>query len=168
MESVKITNQPALGPDRIADLFNEAIHMSSTAPPEMRFQSADGVGAPESMVHDEIRRIRDAQTKLKDVILTKIPDAIHVAAAKGLNMAEAFTFNGNEKFRIEDDTPGHEFPVLFLLKGPADPQQRHELGAAGFVPLLNILQTELAPFNIRHSWTAGTNTNKLTVIWPRH
>jgi hypothetical protein len=38
----------------------------------------------------------------------------------------------------------------------------------GYVPLLDTLRRELAPFEVRHVWTAGSNENKVVLSWKIH
>lgn len=158
MESVKVTTDIPVNPERITELFNEAIHLSSTATE----QEVDS--SPRD--NRAIEKICKAQEKLKAHIQDKVPDAIRIAAAKGHTMTDIITFHGNDKFIIEGE--GDEFPILFLLKGPANPEQRQMLLAEGFVPLLETLRREMAPFEVRHNWTVGTNQNRLSLVWPRH
>lgn len=156
MESLKVNGEPVLTQERIADLFNEAVHLASTAPPS----AATTFGVPQPC--DAISAIWKAQELLKKDFLDRISDAIRLAAAKGLTTADVFEFHGNQKFQTGDS---EEFPLLFLLKGPTDHEQRHKLSHDGFMPLLEALRREVAPFELRHSWMPGTNTNKITLSW---
>jgi hypothetical protein len=164
MESVKVHGDASLAPQRISDLFNEAVHLSSTAPPTPMPTLPDAVVDVET-TQDAIESIWRAQRVLKTTILDKIPDAIRLAAAKGLTHTDVFSFHGNQKFQSGETD---EYPLLFLLKGPTDPEQRHKLASDGFVPTLELLRKEVAPFDLRHSWTVGTNVNKITVSWQRN
>ena len=161
MEAVKVTTETPLGPERIADLFNEAVHLASTAP-----APAPGEGVGLESHTSAVEHIWKAQMALKSDILGRVQDVIRVAAAKGHTTAELLTFHGNDKFKTSETC--EEFPVLFLLKGPANQEQRHKLLAEGFVPLIEVLQKELAPFEVRHNWTVGTNANRIHLVWPRH
>lgn len=140
-----------------ADLFYEAVHLSSTA--SHTTTTTLPVEASSDATDDVIATASALQIKLKEVITKKIPDAVRMAAGSGSTTAVVLEFNGGDKFE-------GEFSYLFLLKGPRDREQRDALVSRGFVPLLPILQHELTPFDVRHSWTPGTNSNRLTLVWP--
>lgn len=162
MESVKVTSDVPVNPVVISELFNEAVHLASTTPEPL--PGAFGILGSEQDTR-AIEKIWKAQEKLKARIMDKVPDAIRMAAAQGHTSTEIISFHGNDKF-IEEGYD--EFPLLFLLKGPATQEQRQALLADGFVPLLDVLKRDLVPFEVRHNWTVGTNQNRLSLVWPRH
>ena len=158
MESAKLLADP----DRpVFDiLFNEALHLATTAPGGIQIR----VSSPKHERNNVgIEKIWRAQDQLKRKIVDSLPDLIRVAAAQGLCSADVLVFGGGDKFKVEGTN--EEFPLLFLLKGPTDPEQKQKLASEGFLPLLEVLRRDVAPFDLRHSWTVGTNVNKLTVSW---
>jgi hypothetical protein len=145
-------------PESYDSLFYEALHLSSTAvPPSGVPGTAHGPAV--DTTHDVVRKAGEAQAALKSELLQKVPDAVRIAAGKGMTSTEILEFGGSDKFQ-------NEFSFLFLLKGPRDREQRDALFAAGFVPLLDVLKFEMSPFEVRHTWVPGTNANKLTLVWP--
>ena len=142
-------------PQSFDSLFYEALQLTSTAPyvPE--------ITAPVESIADVVRKAAECQMALKDELLAKVPDAVRIAAGRGMTSNDILEFSGSDRYKTKG-----EFSYLFLLKGPRDREQRDALFAAGFVPLIEILRFEMAPFEVRHSWTPGTNANKVTLVWP--
>jgi hypothetical protein len=138
-------------PTSFDSLFYEALQLSSTAPcvPQGPVESID----------DVVRKAAECQMALKAELLLKVPDAVRIAAGKGMTSSDILEFSGSDRYK-------GEFSYLFLLKGPRDREQRDALFAAGFVPLIEVLRFDMAPFEVRHSWTPGTNANKVTLVWP--
>lgn len=166
MEGVKIvSDQPALSSEKLHQLFNEAVTLTASAPAPMDGTFHDAI--PDA--RRGIEAILRAQHLLKLEIHDRIQDAIRLAAARGYASADVFVFHGADRFRPAQADPPlvDTFPILFLLKGPVDKEQREKLAGEGFKPLLHTLQEELYPFQVHHRWTAGSGENKLIVAWPR-
>lgn len=161
MESAKLLVEQDASVE-LNSLFSEAMQLSSTVPSGM-FNLPNDASELLQTTASGIEKIWNAQYQLKKLVLSKIPDAVRAAAAKGLFVADVLVFQGSEKFKVEGTHD--EFPLLFLLKGPTDPEQKSKLVSEGFAPLLPVLQNEVKPFDLRHSWTVGTNCNKITVTW---
>lgn len=143
-------------PPSFDTLFYEALQLSSTAP-----YVPQSLDAPIESIDDVVRKAAECQMALKDELLLKVPDAVRIAAGRGMTSNDILEFSGSDRYKGKG-----EFSYLFLLKGPRDREQRDALFAAGFVPLIEILRFEMAPFEVRHSWTPGTNANKVTLVWP--
>jgi hypothetical protein len=143
-------------PQSFDSLFYEALQLASTAP-----FVPGGVAEHVESVEDVVRKATECQVALKSELLAKVPDAVRIAAGKGMTSNDILEFGGGDRYKGKG-----EFSYLFLLKGPRDREQRDALFAAGFVPLIEVLRFEMAPFEVRHSWTPGTNVNKVTLVWP--
>lgn len=138
-------------------LFAEAVHLTASA---TSTPSAEHVPT----LAEVAAHAADAQRKLLAALRARLPDTVLAAAREGKTSAIALVFNGTEKF--ESQSPDYEdFSILFLLRGPRDRGQLEALYCCGFVPLLETLHAELAPFKVQHSWVPGSNANHVTVYW---
>jgi len=136
----------------VAQVFQDAVRLAS----ESAFVPED----PEKSTRDIVVETTALQAQLRTRIMGKFSETVLAAAGLGRCYVDVLAFGGTEKY--EDD-----YSFLFLIKGARDDAQRNEMGAAGFVPLLETLRHELAPFEVRHTWAAGSNKNKITVLWPK-
>jgi hypothetical protein len=108
--------------------------------------------------------VADAQRAVDLLVagcLDRAAEGVLPAAAAGAARTSLLVFHG------ADDTP-EGLSYLFLVKGhdPArDPAAAREFAAAGFVPALDRLRAELAPFAVGHTWDRATNVNSVEMSW---
>ena len=108
------------------------------------------------------READEACAILVHQILTDLPERVLTAARAGATQVDVFRFHGKDLCEFTESKLGY----VFLARGPppSDPLFR-ELRARQFCTLVERLETEIAPFGVRHVWDRATHINEIRVDW---
>lgn len=126
---------------------------------EVRGVAREAPAPPDRPWVQNDENVKRCRQRLLDVILVDLESKIRGAALAGSREAVVLQFKGTHTF----PAPEGSYFYLFLLKGHASPDRRHDRELNP--PLLDTLKGILQPFEVRHVWVPGTDDNTLLVKW---
>ena len=104
--------------------------------------------------------IRAAQDAMLEDIAVGLSDRLERAAVDGERSLRVLEFKGGDTYADTD------LNVLYLVKGPREPEQRDAFREMGLRPLLARIRDVLGPFfAVRHTWEQATNGNAVALEW---